>query len=157
MSKRSHVMQLEVLEPRQLLATVVGGGEEVGSDISFQGNTYDQILMTGASVTVSADAGQIVRVSAVDSNDDIVQYEFSGAGTMNISLDPSPVIRASSHGIPLLPRMTIRPNRIPALRSPKPKSARKSSPLRAGSRAIIGTKARSWIRSIPVRIRPWRL
>ena len=60
MSKRSHVMQLEVLEPRQLLATVVGGGEEVGSDISFQGNTYDQILMTGASVTVSADAGQIV-------------------------------------------------------------------------------------------------
>jgi hypothetical protein len=43
--------------------------------------------MTGASVTVSADAGQIVRVSAIDSNDDIVQYEFSGAGTMNISLD----------------------------------------------------------------------
>ncbi len=87
MSKRSHIMQLEALEARQLLATVVGGGEEVGSDISFQGNTYDQILMTGASVSVSADAGQIVRVSAIDSNDDIVQYEFSGSGTMSISLD----------------------------------------------------------------------
>ena len=85
--KQPNAMQLEALEARQLLATVVGGGEEVGSDISFQGNTYDQILMTGASVSVSADAGQIVRVSAVDSNDDIVQYEFSGSGTMSISLD----------------------------------------------------------------------
>ena len=66
-------MQLDALEARQLLATVVGGGEEVGSDISFQGNTYDQILLTGASVSVSADAGQIVRVSALDSNDDIVK------------------------------------------------------------------------------------
>ena len=50
MIKQSHTMQLEALESRQLLAPVVGGGEEVGSDISFQGNTYDQILMTGAAI-----------------------------------------------------------------------------------------------------------
>ncbi len=75
-------MQLEALKARQLLATVVGGGDEVGSDISFQGNVYDQVLMTGASVTVLADAGQVVRVSAIDSNDDIEQYEFSGSGTI---------------------------------------------------------------------------
>jgi len=80
-------MQLEKLETRQLLATVTGGGEEVGTDISFQGNTYDQILMTGASVTVEADAGQVVRVSAVDINDDIVQFEFSGSGQFSVSLD----------------------------------------------------------------------
>ena len=85
--QRNHTMQLEKLEARQLLATVTGGGEEVGTDISFQGNTYDQILMTGASVTVEADAGQVVRVSAVDINDDIVQFEFSGAGQFSVSLD----------------------------------------------------------------------
>ena len=85
--QRNHTMQLEKLETRQLLATVTGGGEEVGTDISFQGNTYDQILMTGASVTVEADAGQVVRVSAVDINDDIVQFEFSGSGQFSVSLD----------------------------------------------------------------------
>ncbi len=80
-------MQLETLESRQLLATVTGGGTEVGSDISFQGNVYDQILLTGASVTVNADAGQIVRVSFLDLNGDIVQSEFSGAGNFSVSLD----------------------------------------------------------------------
>lgn len=85
--QRNNTMQLEKLEARQLLATVNGGGEEVGTDIVFQGNTYDQILMTGASVTVEADPGQVVRVSAVDINDDIVQYEFSGAGRFSVSLD----------------------------------------------------------------------
>ena len=79
--------QLEVLENRHLLATVTGGGNEVGSDISFQGNLYDQILMTGASVTVEADTGQIVRVSWIDGNGDILQGEFSGTGSLSISLD----------------------------------------------------------------------
>ena len=84
---RNASMQLETLETRQLLATVSGGGEEVGSDISFQGNVYDQILLQGASVTVSADPGQIVRVSWIDDNGDIVQGEFSGAGNFSVSLD----------------------------------------------------------------------
>ncbi len=78
---------LESLEQRQLLATVIGTGEEVGSNISFQGNVYDQILMTGTSVTVEADPGQIVRASWLDVNGDILQGEFSGAGQLSISLD----------------------------------------------------------------------
>ena len=84
---RQSTMQLETLESRQLLATVTGGGTEVGSDISFQGNVYDQILLTGASVTVSADPGQIVRVSFLDLNGDIVQSEYSGSGNFSVSLD----------------------------------------------------------------------
>ena len=84
---RKSSMRLETLEKRQLLATVVSGeGEEVGSDISFQDNTYDQILMTGISVTVEADPGQIVRVSYQDLNFDIHQAEYSGAGQVTVSL-----------------------------------------------------------------------
>ena len=84
---RNKSLHLEQLESRQLLATVIGAGEEVGSNISFQGNVYDQILMTGISVTVNADPGEIVRTSWVDVNGDILQGEFSGAGQLSISLD----------------------------------------------------------------------
>ena len=67
--KRS--LRLETLENRQLLASIVSGnGEEVGTDIEFQGNIYDQILMTGVSITVEADPEQIVRVSYQDENFD---------------------------------------------------------------------------------------
>ena len=84
---RKSTMQLETLEKRQLLATIVSGeGEEVGSDIAFQGNIYDQVQMTGISVTVEADPGQIVRVSYQDVNFDILQAEFSGAGQLTVSL-----------------------------------------------------------------------
>ena len=79
-------LQLEVLESRQLLATISGDGIEVGTDIAYQGNSYDQVLMTGQSVTVESDADQIVRTSFLDGNGDIVQAEFSGAGTLNIFL-----------------------------------------------------------------------
>ena len=85
--ERQPAIQLEKLENRQLLATVTGGGEEVGSDISYQGNVYDQVLMQGAAVSVEADPGQIVRVSWIDGNGDITQGEFSGAGTFTVSLD----------------------------------------------------------------------
>ena len=85
--ERQTAIQLEKLEPRQLLATVTGGGEEVGSDISYQGNVYDQVLMQGAAVSVEADPGQIVRVSWIDGNGDITQGEFSGSGTFTVSLD----------------------------------------------------------------------
>ena len=84
---RQTAIQLEKLEHRQLLATVTGGGEEVGSDISYQGNVYDQVLMQGAAVSVEADPGQIVRVSWIDGNGDITQGEFSGDGTFTVSLD----------------------------------------------------------------------
>jgi S-layer protein len=84
---RSH-LKLEALEARQLLAGVTGAGTEVGSDIHHpNGNVYDQVLMTGTSVSVTADAGQITRVSFLDMQGDIVQAEFSGAGQLTISLD----------------------------------------------------------------------
>lgn len=82
------LLKLESLEQRQLLAGIVGGGTEVLTDIHHaNGNVYDQVLMTGASVQVTADAGQVTRVSFLDMQGDIVQAEFSGSGTLTISLD----------------------------------------------------------------------
>ncbi|MFO1451088.1 MAG: hypothetical protein U1F61_23215 [Opitutaceae bacterium] len=51
------------------------------------GNLYDQVLMTGAAVTVRADAGQVTRISFIDVTDDIVQVEFSGAGSLTVVLE----------------------------------------------------------------------
>lgn len=66
---------------------ISGNGAEVGSNIVHpNGNVYDQVLMTGPVVTVQADPGQITRTSYIDLSDDIVQVEFSGAGTLTISL-----------------------------------------------------------------------
>jgi len=90
MSKKVHnkPLRVETLENRQLLAAVVGNGVEVLSDfLHSNGRIYDQVLMTGASVTVTADPGQHVRVSFLDQNGDIVQTELTGAGTMTISLE----------------------------------------------------------------------
>lgn len=49
--------------------------------------TYDQILLGGAAASVTADPGEILRMSYIDLNDDIVQVEFSGAGTLSLVLD----------------------------------------------------------------------
>jgi hypothetical protein len=81
-------LRVETLEQRQLLAGITGGGTEVGSNIVHgNGNIYDQVLMTGSSVTVTADPTQVTRVSFLDLSGDIVQVEFSGAGSLNVSLD----------------------------------------------------------------------
>lgn len=81
-------LALERLESRQLLATIVEGfGVEIGSNLALQGGSYDQILLTGTSVTVAADPGQVVRVAFLDEGGDIVQAEFSGKGTMTVSLE----------------------------------------------------------------------
>jgi hypothetical protein len=86
-SSRSN-LRVETLEQRQLLATIVAGsGTEVASNQLLNGGIYDQILMTGASVTVSADPGEVVRVSFLDQGGDIVQAEFAGKGTMTVSLE----------------------------------------------------------------------
>ncbi|HVU24980.1 MAG TPA: glycosyl hydrolase [Opitutus sp.] len=68
---------------------VVGtGSEEIGTDIIHpNGNTYDQILLGGAAAAFTADAAQVTRLSYIDPNDDIVQVEFSGAGTVSLVLD----------------------------------------------------------------------
>jgi peroxiredoxin len=51
------------------------------------GNYFDQILLNGTAETITAVAGQSARTSYIDLNDDIVQVEFSGAGTLSLVLD----------------------------------------------------------------------
>lgn len=68
-------------------ASLTGSLREVASDvIHANGNVYDQLLLTGANGSFSVDPGQITRVSFIDLNDDIVQVEFSGAGTLTLTL-----------------------------------------------------------------------
>lgn len=68
-------------------AKTTGEATEVGPNIVHSnGNTFDQVLLEGPAATVTADPGQILRVSFVDPNDDIVQLEFSGAGSLSIVL-----------------------------------------------------------------------
>lgn len=71
-----------------IASKVAGEGEEVGADIRHaNGNRYDQILLRGAGATITADPGQVTRLSFLDLNDDIVQVEFSGAGTLSLVLE----------------------------------------------------------------------
>lgn len=68
-------------------STTTGGAVEVASNVVHpDGNIYDQVLLQGPVGTVSADPGQMTRVSFLDLTGDIVQVEFSGKGAMTISL-----------------------------------------------------------------------
>ncbi len=67
---------------------VVGDGSVVGSNIAHpNGNIFDQVLLTAAAATITADSGKVTRTSFIDLSDNIVQVEFSGAGTLSIGLD----------------------------------------------------------------------
>ncbi|MEO5960536.1 MAG: serine hydrolase, partial [Opitutaceae bacterium] len=67
---------------------ISGTATEVGSDIRHpNGNIFDQVLLQGDFATVAADPGQVLRLSYLDLNDDIVQVEFSGAGELSIALE----------------------------------------------------------------------
>jgi len=67
---------------------VMGAGSEVGHDIVHpNGNIYDQVLLQGTAATITADPNQITRISYIDDTNDIVQVEFSGAGSLTIMLD----------------------------------------------------------------------
>ncbi|MEX2045437.1 MAG: Ig-like domain-containing protein, partial [Opitutus sp.] len=68
---------------------VTGDGSQVASNIvdPRTGYTYDQALLEGASASITADPGQITRISFVDLSNDIVQVEFSGAGELKITLE----------------------------------------------------------------------
>lgn len=72
---------------------LVGAGTEVLSDqyVATNGNTFDQILLESAAIAVTADhaLNQITRTSFVDLDDDIVQVEMSGPGTLSLVLDAS--------------------------------------------------------------------
>ena len=66
-----------------------GSGDMVGENITHpNGNIYNQVLLTGQSVTLSTDGNEITRVSFLDLNDDIVQVEFSGNASVTVTLDP---------------------------------------------------------------------
>jgi len=65
-----------------------GTGDIAGENIQHpNGNVFDQILLTGESIQLQARPGQITRVSFMDETEDIVQVEFSGAGTFTVTLD----------------------------------------------------------------------
>lgn len=71
-------------------AKVTGDGTEVGPDTPHpNGKIFDQVLLTGASEAITADwtLNQITRTSFIDLDDDIVQVEFSGPGTLSLVLD----------------------------------------------------------------------
>ncbi len=72
-------------------AKIVGAGNEVLSNafVAANGHTFDQILLEGTAVSITADhaENQITRLSFIDLDDDIVQVEFSGPGTLTLSLD----------------------------------------------------------------------
>ncbi|ACB74679.1 immunoglobulin domain-containing protein [Opitutus terrae] len=70
-------------------AKVIGTGEELTPvDIPHpNGNIFDQVLLTGAAETITADAGQVTRTSYIDLDNDIVQVEFSGPGSLSLVLD----------------------------------------------------------------------
>ncbi|HYP17860.1 MAG TPA: carboxypeptidase regulatory-like domain-containing protein, partial [Opitutus sp.] len=71
-------------------AKVAGAGREVLSNIFLTqvGNTFDQVLLEGTAASVTADHvdRQITRISYIDLDDDIVQVEFSGPGTLTLTL-----------------------------------------------------------------------
>lgn len=69
---------------------VAGSGSVVGTNISHpNGNLYDQVLLTGTSVTAHSDYNQVLRVSWIDENDDIVMAELAGPGNIKITLENS--------------------------------------------------------------------
>jgi hypothetical protein len=72
----------------QSTAKVSGGGTVVGTHIQHpNGNFYDQVLLTGPAATVTADPNTVTRLSYIDLNNDIVQVEFAGKGTLTLTLD----------------------------------------------------------------------
>jgi uncharacterized delta-60 repeat protein len=78
----------------------LGAGREFRADILHpNGRIFDQVLLEGVAASVTADADQVTRMSYVDLNDDIVQVEFSGAGTVSLTLagEPGPAAPASHY------------------------------------------------------------
>ncbi|HVS51621.1 MAG TPA: DUF1800 family protein [Opitutaceae bacterium] len=74
------------------ISKVVGSATELQpTDIRHPvtGLVYDQVLLTGNAATITADPGQITRMSYIDLTNDIVQVEFSGPGALTLTLDSS--------------------------------------------------------------------
>ena len=88
-----------VLSPILLFAQPLvldGTGDIVGENIQHpSGNVFDQILLTGETIRLQAKPNQITRVSFMDETEDIVQVEFSGAGSFTVTLDPATFLPAA--------------------------------------------------------------
>lgn len=70
-------------------AKVQGAGRELEpTNIQHpNGKVFDQVQLTGAAALITADAGQVTRTSFIDPDNDIVQVEFSGPGTLALVID----------------------------------------------------------------------
>ncbi len=76
---------------------LTGSGSIAGEDIQHpNGNIFDQVLLTGESIKLQAKTGHITRVSFMDEDEDIVQVEYSGAGTFTVTLDSSTYLAAKA-------------------------------------------------------------
>ncbi len=75
---------------------IEGSANTVGENIThLNGNVYTQVLLTGRSATLSHDGTEIIRISFLDINDDIVQVEFSGKATVTVTLDAEMFVAAA--------------------------------------------------------------
>ena len=91
----SETAVITVLAPAVPLV-LEGTGDIAGENIQHpNGNIFDQILLTGESIRLQARPNQITRVSFMDPDEDIVQVEFSGAGTFTVTLDPATFLPAA--------------------------------------------------------------
>ena len=90
---------VSVLSPILLFAQPLvldGTGDIVGENIQHpSGNVFDQILLAGETIRLQAKPNQITRVSFMDETEDIVQVEFSGAGSFTVTLDPATFLPAA--------------------------------------------------------------
>ena len=103
----------DVLSAPILLGMTLAEGTRTAGDITTRsewqniqhsnGNIYDQFLLAGTAGTITADPGQIARLSFLDENDSIVQVEMSGAGAVTVvlanSTGPMPPALYSQTGI----------------------------------------------------------
>ena len=91
----SDTATITVTGPVPLILT--GSGSIAGEDIQHpSGNIFDQVLLTGESIKLQAKPGHITRVSFMDEDEDIVQVEYSGAGTFTVTLDSSTYLAAKA-------------------------------------------------------------
>lgn len=75
---------------------VSGSGSQIVSNQQHpNGNFYDQVLLTGQTVTLQSVGSRVLRCSFLDTNGDIVQCEFSGPGQFTITLDPATYVAAA--------------------------------------------------------------
>ncbi len=69
------------------LAGSVGTRPEWQNIAHPNGNAYDQFLLEGTAGALTADPGQISRMSFIDPQGDIVQVELAGKGTLTVLLE----------------------------------------------------------------------